>query len=145
MNFTELLGPIENSTPTHSRKAILWGSESLLVDSVELFLKAGAVWDVDKISPDCGVNYLIQQVKTVRPAVVVLCQDKEEIDTNILMELSQVHSCMKVVVISLESNLVQVYSRQHIIMRDVSDLLSVVDTGYFPNTQSSNEEAQATK
>ena len=133
MNFTELLGSIENSTPPYLKKAILWGPESLLVDSVEFFLKAGAAWDVVKISADYGVDYLVQQVKTLKPTVVILCQEKEESDTNLLMELSQVESCMKVVVVSLESNLIQVYSKQKVMMHNISDLLSVVDTKYLPN------------
>ena len=111
----------------------MWGPESLLVDSVEFFLKAGAAWDVVKISADYGVDYLVQQVKTLKPTVVILCQEKEESDTNLLMELSQVESCMKVVVVSLESNLIQVYSKQKVMMHNISDLLSVVDTKYLPN------------
>jgi len=144
MDLIEILGPIENSTPAHLQKAILWGPESVLMDSVELFLKAGAAWDVVKIPNDCGLDHLMQQVKALKPKVVILCQEKEECNPNLLMELSQVQSCSKVVVVSLESNLMQVYGRHNITMRDISDLLSVVDYEYFPKTQS-NEEAQAAK
>jgi hypothetical protein len=144
MNLNELLGPIENSTPTHLHRAILWGSESLLVDSVEFFLKTGSVWDVVKISSECGVDYLIQRVQTLKPAVVILCQDKNANDVSLLMQLAQTEFFLKVVVISLESNLIQVYGRRDVIMRDISDLLSVVDTEYFPNKEP-KEEAQDTK
>lgn len=134
MDLTELLGPIENSDPPHLQKAVLWGPESVLMDSVEHFLKAGAAWDAVKIARDGGVEHLVQQVKSLVAKVVILCQEKEEIDTSLLMELSQVQSCQKVVVVSLESNLMQVYGRHNIVMRDVSDLLSVIDHESFPNT-----------
>jgi hypothetical protein len=49
-----------------------------------------------------------------------------------------------VVVVSLESNLMQVYGRHNIIMRDISDLLSVVGNEYFPIIQP-KEEVQAAK
>jgi hypothetical protein len=140
MNFTEFLGSIENSTPVHTQKAILWGPESLLVQSVEHFLQAGKAWEVVKLTNDCGVDYLIQQVKTVKPTIVILCQEKDASDVAVLAQLAQVETCSKVVTVSMESNLMQVYSRQHVIMRDVSDLLSVVNNKYFPNTQPSSKE-----
>ena len=139
MNLNELLGPIENSTPPHLQKAVLWGPESVLMDSVEHFLKTGAAWDVVKIANDRGVEHLVQQVETSRAKVVILCQEKEEINTSLLMELSHIPSCWKVVVVSMESNLMQIYGRHNIVMRDVSDLLSVIDNESFPNTKPKKE------
>lgn len=129
----ELLDPVENSNPINLQKAILWGHESLLADSVEFFLKTGAAWDVVKIASDLGVEYLIQQVKRLKPAVVILCQEKDVSDAALLMQLDQVQLCSKVVTVSMESNLIQVYSKHKVIMRDVADLLSVVETSYLPN------------
>jgi len=143
MDFTELLGPIENSTPTHSQRAVLWGPEILLMDSVELFLKA-ATWEVIKLSSECGVDHLLQRVNAVKPMVVILCQERDSNDFALLMRLARLQFCSKVVVVSLESNLVQIYGRQNLIMNDVSDLLSVVDHEYFPNIKPT-EEVQATK
>lgn len=144
MDLNELLGPIENSTPVHLRKAVLWGPESVLMDSVEIFLKAGRAWDVVKISSECGVDYLIQRVQALKPAVVILCQNKDANDVALLIRLAQIEFCLKVVVLSLESNLMQVYGRHDVMMHDVSDLLSVVDPEYFPKKQP-NEEVQETK
>jgi hypothetical protein len=133
MDFTELLDPIENSTSISPRSVILWGQESLLVDSVEFFLETGAAWDVVKIASSCGVDYLLKQVATIKPAVVILCQEKDDSDATLLMHLAQVPVCSKVVTVSMESNLMQIYSRQHVIMRDVSDFLAVVETRNFSN------------
>ena len=127
MNLSELVGPVGNLNPSLTRKAILWGQESLLADSVEYFLKTGADWDVVKIANDCGVEYLIQQVERLKPAVVILCQEKDVSDTGLLMQLDQAQLCLKVVTVSMESNLLQVYSKHKVIMRDVSDLLAVVE------------------
>jgi len=127
MDFIELLSPIENSTPKHSQIAVLWGVEGLFLDSVELFLKAGAAWDVVKVPDECGVDFLLQRVKTVKPTVVVLCQERDASDVALLMQLAQIQSCLKVVAISMESNLMQIYSKQRVIMHNVSDLLSIVN------------------
>jgi len=144
MDFIEIIGPIENSTPAHLPKAILWGPESVLMDSVEFFLKAGAKWDVVKLPSESGSDYLLQRVNMVRPKVIILCQEKAVSDATLLMRLAQLQICPKVVTVSLESNLMQVYSRQDVMMHDISDLLFVVDIEYCPNIKP-KEEVQATK
>jgi len=144
MSITELVGPIENSAPIHLQKAILWGPESVLMDSVEFFLKARIAWEAVKISSESGVDYLLQQIETLKPMVVILCQEKDTSDMALLMQLAQVQICSKVITVSMESNLLQVYNRQHIIMHDVSDLLTVVDHEYIPSTKST-AEVQATQ
>lgn len=133
MNLGELIDPVENLNPSLTRKAILWGPESLLADSVEYFLKTGADWDVVKISSESGIDHLIQQVRSIKPATIILCQETDTSDKDVLMHLDQAQFCLKVVTVSMESNVLQVYSKHKVIMRDVSDLLSVVETEYLPN------------
>ena len=139
MNFTELVGPIENSTPAHLQTAILWGPESLLMDSVEFFLKSRVDWDVVKILSECGVDCLIERVESLRPAVVILCQERDANDFALLTQLAQTQICLKVILVSMESNLIQIYSKRNLIMRDVSDLLSVVGHEYFSNSEAKEE------
>jgi hypothetical protein len=100
------------------------------MDSVEFFLKS-ADWEVVKLSNECGSDYLIQRVITVKPAVIILCQERDASDFALLMQLAKVQVCLKVVVLSLESNLVQVYGKHNLIMHAVSDLLSVVESRNF--------------
>jgi len=133
MNFAELLGPVENSIPKHFRKAILWGPEIMLVDSVEYFLKTKTNWEVVKISNDFGADYLVQQVNTIVPNVVILCQEKEFNDFSLLARLFQARFCLKVIAVSLENNVMQVYSKQNVMMHTVSDLLSVVGASNLSN------------
>ncbi len=127
MNLGELIDPVENINPAQTRKAILWGQESLLADSVEHFLVTGAAWDVVKISSESGIDHLIQQVRSINPATIILCQETDASDKDVLIRLDQAQFCLKIVTVSLASNLVQVYSKHNVIMHDVSDLLAVVE------------------
>jgi hypothetical protein len=128
MNLSELLGPVENPSPPLPHKAILWGANNLLAEAVEFFLKTRVEWELVRISCDRGVDYLIQQVQRVKPAVVILCQEKDTSDTALLMQLDQVESCLKVVILSMENNLIHVYSKHNVMMHDVLDLLAVIET-----------------
>jgi len=128
VNIAELIGPIEDSNPSRPRKAILWGREDLLVKAVELFLDARADWEVIRVSSNTGVDDLVQQIKRVKPDVVILCQGRDASDSALPMQLIQDQDCIKVVSVSLESNFMQVYSKYSVLVHNVSDLLSVIET-----------------
>ena len=68
MNLGELVGPVENLHPILTRKAILWGQESFLADSVEHFLKTGAAWDVVKISSESGIDVFNPTGEVYKPS-----------------------------------------------------------------------------
>ena len=134
MNLSELLQPIEAATPPKTRAAVLWGPESLFLEAVEFFLKDSG-WQVTKVSSDWGAEHLIEQVRSLIPDVVILCQEREFEDSQLLAQLGQLSTCTKVVVLNMESNFMKVYARRNVMLHGVSDLLSVVDHDFFSNSQ----------
>jgi len=130
MNLTEIVSPIESSDPLKIRKVVLWGQANLFMDSVELFLN-NAGWQVTKLLSECSVDNFVQQVWLVKPDVVILCQEAEIENPMVLIKLSQVQSCTKVVVLNLENNFVHVYDRHHVLVHGVSDFLSVVEHDFL--------------
>lgn len=136
MNLTEFIKPEKpDPEPAHTRKTILWGREDLLSRAVLLFLETRMDWDVIKVSSDGGVDNLIQKIERVKPDVVILCQDTVDGDSALPLRVLDEQYCLKVVSLNLENNLMQVYSKQKIIVQGVSDLLSVVESSlFFDNT-----------
>lgn len=122
-------GQTPASAPLH--KALIWGRENLLAHSVELFLDASRKWQVIRVSPEDGDFDLVEAAARISPEVVILCADGQGGDSVLPLRLIEVFPCLKVVVIGLESNLLQVYSRQHVMIEGVSDLLSILETGNF--------------
>ena len=130
MNLTEIVSQIESSDPLKIRKVALWGQADLFMDSIELFLN-NAGWQVTKLLSECSIDNFIQQVWLLNPEVVILCQEEEIENPMVLMRLSQVQSCTKVVVLNLENNFVHVYGRRHVLVHGVSDLLSVIEHDFL--------------
>lgn len=132
MNMHTLINP-ENPDPEtdYARKALLWGRDNLLAQAVDLLLKSSENWDVVRVSSDEGVEKLLRKTKSINPDVVVLCREKSDDDLDLPLRLIQAQHCLRVVVVGLESNLMQVYSKHDVVVSGVSDLLSVVDAGYF--------------
>jgi len=120
-----------DSPPIRTRKAILWGREDLLGQAVGLFLEAEKLWDVMRVSSESGVDHLVQEVKRVNPDVVILCQERIGEDPSLPVRLIQEQLCLKVISVGLESNLMQVHSKHSVIVKGISDLLSIVESGYF--------------
>lgn len=141
MNLNELIEPEKpDPEPTRTRKAVLWGREDLLSRAISLFLETRMTWDVIKVSSDGNVDGLIQKIGRVKPDVVILCQETVDGDSALpLRVLVDEQHCLKVVTLSLENNLMQVYSKQKIMIQGVADLFSVVESGLFGDNKLEKE------
>lgn len=141
MTLMELLGPVEPLTPkaVHSPKAILCGGDDLLTQSVRLFLNQ-MKWDVVLVSRDDDAERLVQEIKCARPEVVILCQNKPE-EITLPWQLIDANLCQRVFTIGLDSNIMHSYSKQDILLRGASDLMSIINPGNFSNCIHENKEA----
>jgi len=132
MDITNLIDPTgsKGAESTSPRKAILWGLDTLLSQAVEMFLLESMAWNVIRISSDEGSEKLFQETRQIDPDVVILCIDRFDEISSLPLQLIDQQQNLKVVTLGLESNLMQVYSRQNVILQGVPDLLSIV----YPRT-----------
>ena len=128
-----MVEPLEkiNTEPIQARKAILWGQVDVLAQAVGQFLEASMSWDVIRVPTEAGVENLVGELRRVRPNVVILCQERVDDDASLPIRLIQEQLCPRVVTVELKSNLIQVYSKQNVVIQGTSDLLSIVETNNF--------------
>ena len=110
-----------------SKTILLWGREDLLSSSVELFLTDQKGWKVINISDEEKFEALIKAVDKVDPEVVIIHQGDHSNNSYPLMKLIQGHPGLRVITVSLKDNLMEVYSKQNILVRSGSDLISAVE------------------
>jgi DNA-binding NarL/FixJ family response regulator len=110
-----------------SKTIVLWGREDLLSSSVELFLTAQKGWKVINISNEENFDALLLAVDKEHPDVVILQQGDRAGNSNLPIKLLQDHPGLKVITVSLNDNLMEVYSKQNILVKSASDLISVVE------------------
>lgn len=129
----DMVEPVGSSkaVPLRSRKAILWGRVDVLAQAVEQFMEASMTWDVVRFPIDAGVENLVRETKRINPDVVILCQERMSDDRSLPIRLIQEQLCLRVVTVELESNLMQVYSKQNVFVQGASDFLSILDSGPF--------------
>lgn len=138
MNLPDLIGPVKNKDPkpSCSQKAVLWAPDDVLARAMESFLEAGETWQVIRIPADEDIRSLVEQVQRIRPSLLILYHRKPDDDTDPLMKLLDDQPELKVladqpelkvITMSLENNHIQVYSKQSITIRGISDLLSIIE------------------
>lgn len=110
-----------------SKTIVLWGREDLLSSSVKIFLAAQEGWRVISIPEEEKFEALIVTVAKVHPDVVIIQQRDRSINSYPLMKLIQDHPGLRVITVSLKDNLMEVYSKQDILIESASDFISVVE------------------
>ncbi len=129
MNLPDLIGPILKAEPEaiSARRAIIWGRNDLLVQAVGSFLKSRN-WEITHV-PSCqDAAILFHETKRTHPEVVILC--REETNESVLaFRLIDEQACPRVITLGLDSNLMQVYSKQNVHLQGASDLLAILDQG----------------
>jgi hypothetical protein len=122
------LGIHEKDIPmSKSKTVILWGREDPLGEGAELFLARRKGWEVIHITDQFDANYLLMEVERLSPEVVIIHQGDCADQTDIPAQLMKNHPSLKVITVSLENNSLEVYSKQKFWVKEVSDLLSIVD------------------
>ena len=124
---------------TSPRKIILWGRDDLLSQAIDLFLHVNQSWDVTRLSSDSGEEKLIEETQRISPEVVILCRERIVEDASLPLRLINEQFCLRVVTVGMESNLMQVYSKQNVLLQGASELLSIVESGNFPICTSGEE------
>lgn len=105
---------------------LLWGRGDLLSSSVELFLTTQKGWHVFNLQNDENLETLIKTVDELSPEVVILHQWDRAGALNLPTNLLQGRPGLKVITVNPENNVLEVYSKQDILVKSASDLISVI-------------------
>jgi len=128
MIFIGLEIPPKDVNMTKSKVAILWGCEDLLGSAVEQLLTKAKDWKIIRIYDESDANLLVREVERVNPDVVILHRSAYASSfQEPLKKLMVDHREMRLIAISLENNLVEVYNKQTVSIKEASDLLSVME------------------
>lgn len=91
-------------------------------------------WQVIKLSGDQCVSTLVEQMRRIKPDLVILYESSPG-GCSPLSKLIQEQPDLKIITVSLENNVMQLYSKRSITVRQASDLLSVIEDRYFSETR----------
>jgi hypothetical protein len=109
------------------RTAILWGSEDLLGEALEAFLGPATNWRLIRILGSTDLDMLAREVEQSDPEIVIVNQGKSMEAFPIPIQLIRDYPELKIITVNSGNNLMEVYTKQEIWVKQASDLLSLID------------------
>ena len=116
------------------RTVVLWGREELLVDALERLLFHGSNWQIVRFSSDWDGETLMHELKQITPDVLIVSESVLAADGERLIRVVEECPCLKIITINLDNNLIGIYHKQTLSIKEASDLLEIVEA-VGPNMQ----------
>lgn len=110
-----------------SKTVVLWGMEEILIASVKFILASQKEWKVVSIPNNGEVDALILALDTTHADTVILHEDGHHDPAILTMQLCKDHPALRVIIISLDNNTMDVYSKQKITVQEASDLIAAIE------------------
>ncbi len=114
-----------------SKTIVVWGGEDILSLSMEMFLSSKTDWQVTRISNTEKPEAVIQAVEALQPDTVLIHEGDQTFPRELISQLLQEHTSIKVIMICLDTNEMDVYSKQKILARDPFDLIGAIESEPF--------------
>jgi len=118
---------LESQAIMKSKKILVWGCEDILNSSIKLFLSAKEDWQVISITDKESLKSLNLAVETSHPDIVIIQQSYQNSSNKLPLQILQEHPTIKVITISLENNLMEIFSKQKLLVKQASDLIAVIE------------------
>lgn len=110
-----------------SKTIVLWGREDLLSTSVELLLTAQKGWKVINIPIEETLDALMKAMDEVKPDIVIIPREDHADRLKLPTVLFDNYPKLKVITVSPDNNLMEVYSKQDILISSAFDLISAIE------------------
>ena len=114
------------------RVVVISRRESLLGRAVEYLTADEREWVIIRAFNNQNVQDLIRKVEEANPTIVIISQDGQTNDEQLSMRLLQ--DCLelkKVILVSLEENMIEIYCKQRIQVKSAQDLFSEVENQFL--------------
>lgn len=120
-----------------SKTIVIWGNQDLLGSSIEYFL-SGKGWRVFCISTKDEWEALIQAAETEPVDILIIHSGHHDHFADHPLLVLEDYPSMQVISVSLENNMVEVYSKQKVVVKQASDLMTVIE-GLFPSADNATD------
>jgi hypothetical protein len=122
-----------------SKTIVVMGCEDILNLSLTFLLAEKDCWNVVRIQDQAALERLIQSLDYPQSEIVIIHQGNQNDSDPALLKLFQKHSTIKLITISLENNLVDVYSKQKILTQETSDLIAIIENNRLASPEIGGE------
>jgi len=112
---------------TMTKTIVLWGNNDLLSSYIEHFLTTQKDWTVINLSIEQKLETVIEVVDEVNPNIVIIQMGERTDASGAPTILLRDHPDLQVITLSLNNNLMEIYSKQDILIQSATDIISVIE------------------
>jgi hypothetical protein len=112
---------------TKPRMILIWGREDILSASIEAYLADVPDCQVISITTQEDIQEFVLPEQFGIPDIVIINQTSTNQTADLPLRLLHCHPSIKVITIRLEDNLMEIYSKQNILVQQTSDLLGAIE------------------
>jgi hypothetical protein len=106
---------------------VIWGGDDLFSTSLEYLLTTKENWKVVSISNKEDLDSLLLVEDPTNLDITIIHQGYLNSEENLPVSLLKDHPAIKVIMLSLENNLLDIYSKQEILIERSSDLITAIE------------------
>jgi len=106
---------------------VIWGSKNILHNSIAHILASNPDWRVVSVSNRDELEHTLRQAEEIKCEVVIILEGCHGDPKTLPFVLLDKPWTNKVIAVSLEDNLIDVYSKQIVYYHQVSDLINLID------------------
>ena len=110
------------------KTVIVWGHEDLLGYSISLILNARKDWNIVRFSDEEDIQVLMAELEKCDPDVIIMHQTDCTKDMELPWTLVRKCHGAKVITVSPESNSLEMLNSRKVIVKEASDLLSIIES-----------------
>jgi hypothetical protein len=109
------------------RTIVVWGNGDILDSAVQFILSTKNEWNVVNISNSLDFKSLVNSLGNQPADIIIVNEADNQVFSRLPLMLLNEPRNMRVITISLENNVICVYSKQSLTVNKASDLLSVIE------------------
>lgn len=111
---------------------VIWGNQNILRNSIERILANRVEWSVVSVTNQRDLECSLRWANEQHTEVVVVLEGCHNDPDQLPLWLLNEPQTTKVIAVSLEDNLIDVYSKQKVYYRQASDLVDLIEAKTIP-------------
>src|SRR4030042_3843829 len=115
-----------------TKMVVVWGNQNILSSSIQYLLAAKDDWKVVCISSIEDFNSIVLPIENQLSDIVIIHSGEQDGPSNLPLQLLEQHADIRVISISLVNNVMDIYNKQSLLVKEASDLITAIENEVKP-------------
>jgi hypothetical protein len=115
-----------------TKMVVVWGNQNILSSSIQYLLAGKDDWKVVCISSTEDFNSIVLPIENQLSDIVIIYSGEQDGPSNLPLQLLEQHADIRVISISLVNNVMDIYNKKSLLVKEASDLITAIENEVKP-------------